>query len=103
MVVEHLKHITAKVTLFSNGLQFLKFLGIAHETISGIPALGNPSPGSPSPDAEGCREEIAVLTVGRHLVDVKTRNHRDTFIVFIAVEHLLTKGEERLGGHHIVF
>lgn len=44
VIVEHLKHVTAQMTLFGNSFQFLKFLGVAHKTIGGIPALGNPSP-----------------------------------------------------------
>ena len=71
VIVEHLKHIIAQMTLLGYSFQFLTFLGIAHETIGGIPTLSYPSPRGPSPDAEGSREEITVLTIGCHLVDVK--------------------------------
>ena len=35
VIVEHLKHVTAQMTLFGNSFQFLKFLGVAHKTIGG--------------------------------------------------------------------
>ena len=44
VIVEHLKHVTAQMTLFGNSFQFLKFLGVVHKAIGGIPAFGYPSP-----------------------------------------------------------
>ena len=103
VVVEHLQHVAAQSARLGNGLQFLSCLGVTHEPVGGIPALGHASPGGPAPDAEGRGEKVTVAaTVCRHLVDVEACNHRDPLIVLITVEHLLAKGEERLGRHHII-
>ena len=103
MVVEHLQHIFPEVSFPGHTLQLLYLLRIMHEAIGGIPALSHPTPGGPSPDAEGRGEEIAVVAVGCRLVDIEACHHRDTFIVFITVEHLLAEREERLRRHHIIF
>ena len=71
--------------------------GIAH-----LATLEDPAPRGPSPDAEGCGEEVVVRRICLFLM-IKTCNHRDAFIVLIAIEHLLTEWDKRQRRRGVVF
>ena len=103
MVVEHLQELAVVAALLHDGLQLLHGLFIVEKRILPVPLVDDPSPGGPSPDVAGLREEIVGIDILRLLIDVETADHPDAVIVLVAVEHFFAEREERLRGHIVVF
>ena len=76
---------------------------VVEEAVVLVPLVNNAPPCSPSVDAEGCGKKVVAGHAGRCFVVVGSRNHADAGVVFVAVEHFLTEGKERLRGRVVVF
>ena len=76
---------------------------VVEEAVVLVPLVNNAPPCSPSVDAEGCGKKVVAGHAGRCFVVVGSRNHADAGVVFVAVEHFLAEGKERLRGRVVVF
>lgn len=103
MVITHLYKVASHVACLTVGLQGLHRLRIIQKRIMAVPGLEDPSPGSPTRDAEVRREEIGIGTVRRLLIDIEACYHPHPWIALIAVEHLLAERNEGRREDVVVF
>ena len=103
MIPAHRDEVLTEPTLANHRFQLSHRLLIAQKGIVTLPFVHHTAPRSPSPDREDRSKEIAVLAVGCHLIFIESGNHGNTFVVLIAVEHLLAEREERLRRHIVIF
>ena len=67
-----------------------------------VPLVHHATPRGPAPDAEVRGEEIVGSRIGRLLLQVESRHHRNARVVLVTVEHFLAEAEERYAGYIVV-
>lgn len=85
------------------GIELMEVILVFEEAVVFVPLVDDPSPGSPSRDAEDGGEEVVVGAVFGGLIDVESADHADSLVVFVAVQHFFAEGEETKAGYVVVF
>lgn len=85
------------------GIELMEVILVFEEAVVFVPLVDDPSPGSPSRDAEDGGEEVVVGAVFGGLIDVESADHADSLVVFVTVQHFFAEGEETEAGYVIVF
>lgn len=75
-------------------LQLLHVERVVEEGVMFVPLVDNPFPAGPSPDGEGCGEEVVIGNIGGNFFVVESGNHADAGIVLVTVQHFFAEAEE---------
>ena len=76
------------------------FRPVVHPVVEMMPS---PPPSRPAPDVIVAAEEVAVRAASDSILEVVASNVNDTFVVAVALQHLLAESEKARMGDAVVF
>ena len=60
-----------------------------------VPFVDNAAPRGPSVDAKRGGEEVIIGCIGGDFIIISARNHTNSFVMFVLVEHFFAESKER--------